>query len=127
MLCILGEPVLERACTHAAYPYAYENFEIEGRAIIIPIIRRACPETLRNMMVMRIALHLGRLRGNAISGRCDSDPCNARDDEECLLNMIREIVTLGRSVTWVVVDESTGLVETLEVEGKNMIWVSPVR
>ena len=25
----LGGPVLERACTHAAGPYAYENFEIE--------------------------------------------------------------------------------------------------
>ena len=38
----LGGPVLERACTHAAGPYAYENFEIEGRAII-PIIRRRAP------------------------------------------------------------------------------------
>ena len=28
----LGGPVLERACTHAAGPYAYQNFEIEGRA-----------------------------------------------------------------------------------------------
>ncbi len=28
----LGGPVLERACTHAAGPYAYEDFEIEGRA-----------------------------------------------------------------------------------------------
>ena len=28
----LGGPVLERACTHAAGPYAYENFEIRGRA-----------------------------------------------------------------------------------------------
>ncbi len=28
----LGGPVLERACTHAAGPYAYENFEIEGTA-----------------------------------------------------------------------------------------------
>ena len=26
----LGAPVLERACTHAAGPYAYENFEIDG-------------------------------------------------------------------------------------------------
>ncbi len=24
--------MLERACTHAAGPYAYENFEIEGTA-----------------------------------------------------------------------------------------------
>ena len=28
----LGGPVLERACTHAAGPYAYQNFEIEGTA-----------------------------------------------------------------------------------------------
>ena len=28
----LGGPVLERACTHAAGPYAYENFEITGDA-----------------------------------------------------------------------------------------------
>lgn len=28
----LGGPVLERACTHAAGPYAYESFEIEGHA-----------------------------------------------------------------------------------------------
>mgnify|MGYP002732281690 CR=1 FL=1 len=28
----LGAPVLERACTHASGPYAYDNFEIEGTA-----------------------------------------------------------------------------------------------
>lgn len=28
----LGGPVLERACTHAAGPYHYENFDIEGTA-----------------------------------------------------------------------------------------------
>ena len=28
----LGGPVLERACTHAAGPYNYQNFEIEGKA-----------------------------------------------------------------------------------------------
>ena len=28
----LGGPVLERACTHAAGPYHYENFEIDGKA-----------------------------------------------------------------------------------------------
>ena len=28
----LGSPVLERACTHAAGPYHYENFEIDGLA-----------------------------------------------------------------------------------------------
>ena len=29
----LGGPVLERACTHAAGPYNYQNFEIEGKAL----------------------------------------------------------------------------------------------
>ena len=28
----LGGPVLERACTHAAGPYNYQNFEIDGYA-----------------------------------------------------------------------------------------------
>lgn len=28
----LGGPVLERACTHAAGPYQYQNFEIDGKA-----------------------------------------------------------------------------------------------
>ena len=28
----LGGPVLERACTHAAGPYHYENFQIDGYA-----------------------------------------------------------------------------------------------
>ena len=28
----LGGPVLERACTHAAGPYNYQNFEIDGWA-----------------------------------------------------------------------------------------------
>ncbi len=28
----LGGPVLERACTHAAGPYNYQNFEIDGKA-----------------------------------------------------------------------------------------------
>ena len=28
----LGSPVLERACTHAAGPYNYQNFEIDGTA-----------------------------------------------------------------------------------------------
>ena len=30
----LGGPVLERACTHAAGPYAYENFEIDGYCLL---------------------------------------------------------------------------------------------
>ena len=29
----LGGPVLERACTHAAGPYSFQNFEIEGTAV----------------------------------------------------------------------------------------------
>ena len=38
----LGGPVLERACTHAAGPYHYENFEITGKAYYTnnPVIYR---------------------------------------------------------------------------------------
>ena len=28
----LGEPVLQRACTHASGPYNYQNFDIDGKA-----------------------------------------------------------------------------------------------
>ena len=37
----LGGPVLERACTHAAGPYNYQNFEIDGTAITPTIRPRA--------------------------------------------------------------------------------------
>ncbi len=64
----LGGPVLERACTHAAGPYAYENFEIEGTAYYTnnpPAgafrgfgVTQTCfaTETLLNMMADKVGI-----------------------------------------------------------------------
>ena len=64
----LGGPVLERACTHAAGPYHYENFEIEGTAYYTnnpPAgafrgfgVTQTCfaTETLLNMMADRVGI-----------------------------------------------------------------------
>lgn len=98
----LGGPVLERACTHAAGPYAYENFEIEGRAYYTnnpPAgafrgfgVTQTCfaAETLLNMMADEIGITPWEIRYR---------------------NAIRPGGVLPNGQ---IVDESTGLVETLE-------------
>ena len=98
----LGGPVLERACTHAAGPYAYENFEIEGTAYYTnnpPAgafrgfgVTQTCfaTETLLNMMADEIGITPWEIR------------CR---------NAIRPGGVLPNGQ---IVDESTGLVETLE-------------
>ena len=98
----LGGPVLERACTHAAGPYAYENFEIEGRAYYTnnpPAgafrgfgVTQTCfaTETLLNMMADEIGFTPWEIRSR---------------------NAIRPGGVLPNGQ---IVDESTGLVETLE-------------
>ncbi len=98
----LGGPVLERACTHAAGPYAYENFEIEGRAYYTnnpPAgafrgfgVTQTCfaTETLLNMMADEIGITPWEIRYR---------------------NAIRPGGVLPNGQ---IVDESTGLVETLE-------------
>ncbi len=70
----LGGPVLERACTHAAGPYAYENFEIEGTAYYTnnpPAgafrgfgVTQTCfaTETLLNMMADKIGISPWEIR-----------------------------------------------------------------
>ena len=99
----LGGPVLERACTHAAGPYAYENFEIEGTAYYTnnpPAgafrgfgVTQTCfaIETLLNMMADEIGISPWEIR---------------------MRNAIRpwDVLPNGQ-----IVDDSTGLVETLEV------------
>ena len=99
----LGGPVLERACTHAAGPYAYENFEIEGTAYYTnnpPAgafrgfgVTQTCfaIETLLNMMADEIGLSPWEIR---------------------MRNAIRPWGVLPNGQ---IVDDSTGLVETLEV------------
>ena len=98
----LGGPVLERACTHAAGPYAYENFEIEGRAYYTnnpPAgafrgfgVTQTCfaTETLLNMMADKVGITPWEIRYR---------------------NAIRPGGVLPNGQ---IVDESTGLVETLE-------------
>ena len=98
----LGGPVLERACTHAAGPYAYENFEIEGTAYYTnnpPAgafrgfgVTQTCyaTETLLNMMADEVGISPWEIRYR---------------------NAIRPGGTLPNGQ---IVDESTGLVETLE-------------
>ena len=98
----LGGPVLERACTHAAGPYHYENFEIEGTAYYTnnpPAgafrgfgVTQTCfaTETLLNMMADKVGITPWEIRYR---------------------NAIRpgEVLPNGQ-----IVDESTGLIETLE-------------
>ena len=98
----LGGPVLERACTHAAGPYAYENFEIEGKAFYTnnpPAgafrgfgVTQTCfaTETLLNMMADKVGISPWEIRYR---------------------NAIRPGGVLPNGQ---IVDESTGLVETLE-------------
>ncbi len=98
----LGGPVLERACTHAAGPYAYENFEIEGTAYYT-----------NNPPA-------GAFRGFGVTQTCFAT--------ESLLNMMADEVGItpweirfrnairpwGVLPNGQIVDDSTGLVETLE-------------
>ncbi len=98
----LGGPVLERACTHAAGPYAYENFEIEGTAYYTnnpPAgafrgfgVTQTCfaMESLLNMMAEKIGISPWEIRYR---------------------NAIRPWGVLPNGQ---IVDDSTGLVETLE-------------
>ena len=98
----LGGPVLERACTHAAGPYHYENFEIEGTAYYTnnpPAgafrgfgVTQTCfaTETLLNMMADKVGITPWEIRYR---------------------NAIRPGETLPNGQ---IVDNSTGLVETLE-------------
>ena len=98
----LGGPVLERACTHAAGPYNYQNFEIEGWAYYT-----------NNPPA-------GAFRGFGVTQTCFCI--------ETLLNQMADIVGItpweiryrnairpGQELpNGQIVDDSTGLVETLE-------------
>ena len=98
----LGGPVLERACTHAAGPYHYQNFEIDGWAYYT-----------NNPPA-------GAFRGFGVTQTCFAT--------ESLLNMMADLVGItpweirmrnairpgGVLPNGQIVDGSTGLVETLE-------------
>ena len=98
----LGGPVLERACTHAAGPYNYQNFEIDGWAYYtnnppagafrgFGVTQTCfCIETLLNQMADIVGITPWEIRYR---------------------NSIRpgQVLPNGQ-----IVDDSTGLVETLE-------------
>lgn len=98
----LGGPVLERACTHAAGPYNYQNFEIDGKAYYT-----------NNPPA-------GAFRGFGVTQTCFG--------MEMMLTKMAEVVGIssweiryrnairpGQALpNGQIVDESTGLVETLE-------------
>ena len=98
----LGGPVLERACTHAAGPYAYEDFEIDGTSYYTnnpPAgafrgfgVTQTCfaVETLLNMMADKVGISPWEIR---------------------MRNAIRPGGTLPNGQ---IVGPETGLVETLE-------------
>ncbi len=97
----LGGPVLERACTHAAGPYNYQNFQIDGYAYYT-----------NNPPA-------GAFRGFGVTQSCFAI--------ESLLNQMADIVGISPwEIRWrnairpdqelpngQIVDESTGLAETL--------------
>jgi len=98
----LGGPVLERACTHAAGPYNYQNFEIDGYAYYTnnpPAgafrgfgVTQTCfgIESMLNQMADKVGISTWEMR---------------------MRNAIRPGQELPNGQ---IVDESTGIVETLE-------------
>ena len=97
----LGGPVLERACTHAAGPYQYDNFECDGKAYYT-----------NNPTA-------GAFRGFGVTQTCFA--------MESVLNRMAEKIGISRwEIRWrnairpgqalpngQIVDDSTGLAETL--------------
>ena len=98
----LGGPVLERACTHAAGPYAYENFEIEGTAYYT---NNPPAGAFRGFGVTQTCFAIESLL-NEMAGKIGISPWEIR-----YRNAIRPHGVLPNGQ---IVDDSTGLVETLE-------------
>ena len=98
----LGGPVLERACTHAAGPYQYQNFEIEGTAYYT---NNPPAGAFRGFGVTQTCFAVESLL-NQMADQVGISPWEIR-----LRNAIRPGGTLPNGQ---IVDESTGLVETLE-------------
>ena len=98
----LGGPVLERACTHAAGPYAYENFEIEGTAYYT---NNPPAGAFRGFGVTQTCFAIESLL-NRMAEKIGISPWEIR-----YRNAIRPGGVLPNGQ---IVDDSTGLVETLE-------------
>lgn len=98
----LGGPVLERACTHAAGPYNYQNFEIDGYAWYT---NNPPAGAFRGFGVTQTCFAIETLLNRA------ADAVGISHWEIRYRNAIRPGQTLPNGQ---IVDESTGLVETLE-------------
>lgn len=98
----LGGPVLERACTHAAGPYAYENFEIEGYAYYT---NNPPAGAFRGFGVTQTCFAIESLL-NEMAEKIGISPWEIR-----YRNAIRPWGVLPNGQ---IVDDSTGLAETLE-------------
>ncbi|MCQ2419840.1 MAG: selenium-dependent xanthine dehydrogenase [Clostridia bacterium] len=98
----LGGPVLERACTHAAGPYAYENFEIEGTAYYT---NNPPAGAFRGFGVTQTCFAIESLL-NEMADKVGISPWEIR-----YRNAIRPGGVLPNGQ---IVGEETGLVETLE-------------
>ena len=98
----LGGPVLERACTHAAGPYNYQNFEIDGYAWYT---NNPPAGAFRGFGVTQTCFGIETLLNRA------ADAVGISHWEIRRRNAIRPGQTLPNGQ---IVDESTGLVETLE-------------
>jgi len=98
----LGGPVLERACTHAAGPYNYQNFEIDGWAYYT---NNPPAGAFRGFGVTQTCFCIESLL-NRMADLVGITPWEIR-----YRNAIRPGQELPNGQ---IVDESTGLVETLE-------------
>ena len=98
----LGGPVLERACTHAAGPYNYQNFEIDGYAWYT---NNPPAGAFRGFGGTQTCFAIETLLNRA------ADAVGISHWEIRRRNAIRPGQTLPNGQ---IVDESTGLVETLE-------------
>ena len=98
----LGGPVLERACTHASGPYNYQNFEIEGTAYYT---NNPPAGAFRGFGVTQTCFAIESLL-NEMAEKIGISPWEIR-----YRNAIRPGQELPNGQ---IVDESTGLVETLE-------------
>ncbi len=98
----LGGPVLERACTHAAGPYNYQNFEIDGYAYYT---NNPPAGAFRGFGVTQTCFCMESLL-NKMADLLGISPWEIR-----YRNAIRPGQELPNGQ---IVDQSTGLVETLE-------------
>jgi selenium-dependent xanthine dehydrogenase len=98
----LGGPVLERACTHAAGPYNYQNFEIDGKAYYT---NNPPAGAFRGFGVTQTCFCMEMIL-TKLAEQVGISPWEIR-----YRNAIRpgQVLPNGQ-----IVDDSTGLVETLE-------------